>query len=294
VLRFNTAPQHLDAFSEEAIRAANPAFDTPIMNKREVLAMADDARRMPSRESEFRNLVLNQRVEASTPFIKPNLWDQCDAPVESFEGREVFAGLDLSEANDLTALVLICRINNVWNVKPYFWLPQEGIHERSRSDRVPYDTFYEQGFLELTPGNSISYEWVAHRLRKIFEQYSIRKLAFDQWQFRQFRPWLLNAGFSEQMIAERFVEFSQGAKAMAPALRELESAILDQEIAHGANPILRMNFLNAVVDGSDSSVRRLSKKRSTGRIDGAVCLAMAINIAPSAQRVKFDPECLIG
>ena len=59
VVKLYAAPRDLDPFSEEAIRAANPALDT-FMNKREVMAMAADARRMPARENEYRNLVLNQ------------------------------------------------------------------------------------------------------------------------------------------------------------------------------------------------------------------------------------------
>ena len=59
VVKLYAAPPELDPFSEEAIRAANPALDT-FMNKREVLAMAADAARMPARENEYRNLVLNQ------------------------------------------------------------------------------------------------------------------------------------------------------------------------------------------------------------------------------------------
>jgi phage terminase large subunit-like protein len=218
VLRLDTAPMHLDPFSEEAIRYACPALDL-FMNKREVLAMAEDARRMPSRESEFRNLVLNQRVEASSPYVNPRLWNFCNAPVAEFGGRECFGGLDLSEANDLTALCLICRINGIWHVRPTFWLPQEGIHERSRVDRVPYDQWAQEGWLELTPGNSISYEVIARRLRHVFEHYSVRKIAFDRWNFRHLKPWLAQAGFSEQMISERWVEFGQGAQSMSPALR---------------------------------------------------------------------------
>jgi phage terminase large subunit-like protein len=57
VLRMHTAPNELDAFSVEAIRAANPAFDT-FMNQKEVLAMAADAKRMPARQAEYENLVL--------------------------------------------------------------------------------------------------------------------------------------------------------------------------------------------------------------------------------------------
>lgn len=292
VLRLDTAPMHLDPFSEEAIAAACPALNV-FMNKREVLAMAEDARRMPSREAEFRNLVLNQRVEASSPFVKPALWNACNSPVADLEGRECFAGLDLSEANDLTALVLICRIDGIWHVRPVFWLPAEGIHDRARTDRVPYDLWHEQGFLELTPGSSVSYEYVARELRRVFERYSIHKIAFDRWNFRHLRPWLLQAGFSEQMISERWVEFGQGSQSMSPALRELESAILEHEIAHGDHPILKMCAMNAITEGSDSSVRRLSKKRSTGRIDGMVALAMAIGVAP-LRPPKIDIEALIG
>jgi phage terminase large subunit-like protein len=82
VVRLYTAPPELDPFSEEAIRAANPALDA-FMNKREVLAMANEAMRMPSRENEYRNLVLNQRVEASTPFLTAAAWKACgDEPLD--------------------------------------------------------------------------------------------------------------------------------------------------------------------------------------------------------------------
>jgi hypothetical protein len=40
--------------------------------------------------------------------------------------------------------------------------------------------------------------------------------------------------------------------------------------------------------------RKLSKKRSSGRIDGAVALVMAIGVAPVGWKTKFDPFALIG
>jgi len=89
------------------------------------------------------------------------------------------------------------------------------------------------------------------------------------------------------MIVDHWVEFGQGTQSMSPALRELESRILRREIAHGDHPILNMCAANAVIEGNkdgslkkDSSTRKLSKKRSTGRIDGLVALAMAVGIAP--------------
>ena len=61
---------------------------------------------MPARENEYRNLVLNQRVDASTPFLAPDVWMACGGEPRDITGLSVFGGLDLSESGDLTALVL--------------------------------------------------------------------------------------------------------------------------------------------------------------------------------------------
>ena len=55
---------------------------------------------------------------------------------------------------------------------------------------------------------------------------------------------------------------------MSPAMRETESLILERKIRHGNHPALNMCVANAVTEGKDASNRRLSKKRSSGRIDG--------------------------
>lgn len=40
--------------------------------------------------------------------------------------------------------------------------------------------------------------------------------------------------------------------------------------------------------------RKLSKKHSSGRIDGATALAMAIGVAPAAWTAEVDIAALIG
>jgi phage terminase large subunit-like protein len=206
VVKLYSAPTDRDPFVEETIRLANPAFDA-FMNRREVLAMAADAKRMPAREAEYKNLVLNQRIEANNPFISPTVWNACGTPVAPLEGVQVYGGLDLSATMDLTALVLIGRHEGKWHVHPTFWLPFEGLSEKSTADRVPYDLWHSQGHLQATPGRTVSYEFVAHHLRGLFQRYSIEKIGFDRWNMKHLRPWLLRAGFNEQMIDDHFVEF---------------------------------------------------------------------------------------
>jgi phage terminase large subunit-like protein len=294
VLRLNIAPMDVDPFAIETIRLANPAFDV-FMNAEEVTAMADDARRMPTREPEFRNLVLNQRVEASSPFVAPMLWKACGDEPMDLHGREVYCGLDLSATADLTALILIGRdLEGIWHAHSTFWLPGEGLADKSRADRVPYDEWRRTGFLQVTPGASVDYEYVARYLyREVFQQYRVIKIAFDRWNFKHLKPWLTNAGFSEQQITDHFVEFGQGTQSMSPALRELESIILDRRLRHGNHPVLTMCAANAVTEGTDASNRKLSKKRSSGRIDGMVALAMAIGVAPLKSNV-IDVRAMIG
>jgi phage terminase large subunit-like protein len=289
VIRLDTAPMDDDPFDEETIEKANPALHI-FMNRTEVLAMAEDARRLPAREAEFRNLILNQRVEASNPFVTPSVWKACGAPVLPFaSSTPLYGGLDLSSVADLTALVLIGQPDaKKWHVKPTFWLPSEGLIEKSRADRVPYDVWAKQGFLETTEGSSIKYEYVAKLLRDLFTQYNIRKLAFDRWNMAHLKPWLEKAGFSITMIEDRFVEFGQGTQSMSPALRSLEELLRDKQICHGNHPVLTMCAACAVVDGKDDANRKLSKNKSSGRIDGLVALAMAVGVAQQMRPVDVS------
>jgi phage terminase large subunit-like protein len=272
-----TAPMDADPFSEQAIRSANPHYDV-FMNKDEVLRQAKNAKRMPSAEAGYRNLILNQRVEASNPFITRSVWQENGEKPEKLEGLSVYGGLDLSSVSDLTALVLVSTDGDV---HARFWLPGDGIEEKSRSDRVPYDIWAKQGHLLTTPGRSIEYEFVADALRSIFDTCDVKAMAFDRYNMKFLRPWLEKVGFSEEEL-ERFVEFGQGFVSMSPAIRELESKLLQKKLKHGNHPVLTMCAANAVTVNDPAGNRKFTKQKATGRIDGMVALAMAVGVMPDS------------
>jgi phage terminase large subunit-like protein len=289
-----TAPPDADPFDIKTIKLANPALGN-FQNPDEVVQMAADARRMPAREAAYRRLVLNQRVEASSPFITPQQWKACAGAPVDLRGRDVFAGLDLSATQDLTALALIaCDVaSGIWHVQPTFWLPQEGLADKARADRIPYDLWAQQGYLETTPGSSVSYEFVALHLRNVFDQHRVVKVGFDKWNMQFLVPWLLSAGFSEQTIKDTFVSVGQGYASMSPALRDLESIILEKKFRHGDHPVLKMCASNCVIERDSADNRKLSKKRSSGRIDGMVALLNALAVAPLRTAMRFDVEALL-
>ena len=282
-----TAPMDADPFDEATIRLANPAFGD-FQNAAEVMNQAEDARRMPSRESEFRNLILNQRVETHSPYVSHGVWAANNAPPLPFDGP-VYGGLDLSASSDLTALVLVGRSGAASSVRCTFWLPNEGLKQKAEADRAPYDLWRDQGFLETCPGHTVDYEFVAAKLLDVFESHDIRKLAFDRWNFRNLKPWLERAGFSEEQLG-RFVEFGQGMQSMSPALRDLDELLLNERLRHGGHPVLGMCAANAVVKSDTAGNRKLVKTSERRRIDGMIALAMAVStMAESDGPAKLSP-----
>lgn len=268
-----SADETLDPFSEEAIRQAAPHFDV-FMNQQEVRDQADAARRMPSREAAYRNLVLNQRVNASNPFVSRNVWESCggDVDMPTFEGRTVYMGLDLSARNDLTAIVAVARDDaGVWHVHPTFFAPEVGLVERAMRDRTPYDQWANEGHITLTPGASINYEMVARWLVEYAETHEIAAIRFDRWRMD-----VLKAELSRLRVDLPLEEFGQGYKDMTPALDALEAELLNGTIRHGSHPVLTMCAANAVATRDPAGNRKLDKSKATGRIDGMVALAMAL------------------
>lgn len=313
-LRFNYAPDELDPFSVEAIKAANPAFDV-FMNKAEVLDMQEQARRVPVRQAEFENLVLNRRVETKAPFISKATWSKCGYNVIPFrKDTPVFGGLDLSSVADLTAKVYVSPIeadyfegkkedgsdnfvNSMkWNVEADFWLPESGLHDKARMDKVPYVEWHNQGYLKLVPGKTIEYEYVAEQIFQDFKYKNIKKIAFDRYNWKHFKPWLKAVGFKDDEVEgdnSVFVEFGQGYVSMSPALRSIESLILNQKVAHGNNPLLSWCAANAVATNDPAGNRKLDKMKATGRIDGLVAMTMAIAIGETVEiKPKSKPKLI--
>ena len=277
-----TAATALNPFTVQAMRQANPAYGDFLVAA-QVKRMAAEAKRMPTQEAAYRNYVLNQRIETSAPFIARRVWAECSTPPADLAGLRVFGGLDLGEtSNDLTALVWVAEVDGVWQVRPTFWLPEVGLRDKALADRVPYDLWRDQGFLHTTPGKTIDYEYLAAQLFAACGVMDVRKIAYDRWNFNQFKRSLREAGFPEDEVegdAALLEGFGQGYKDMSPALRTLESDLLNARLAHGNHPVLTMCAQHAVVQRDAADNRKLIKRHATERIDGMIALVMARGIA---------------
>lgn len=276
-----------DPFDEETIRSANPAFGD-FLNMKEVKKAAEKARRLPTAEATFRNLHLNQRVNAEAPFVSPSIWKLNGERPKPLDRRKVWMGIDLSTSRDLTFFVSVAEDGGFVDAHSSAWLPEDGIDEKSRADRVPYDVWSEQGHLNTTPGPTIRYQMLAAHLRGVFDNSNVQKVAFDPHKFQILEPLLVQEGFTQDEL-DRFLPVSQTYKFMSPYLNEVEAYLVEGKVRHGMHPVLTMCAANArVKEGRVTGDRLLAKPSDTERIDGMVALslavgAMASDLGPTSQ-----------
>ena len=265
------APPEMDPFSDEALRAANPAFDH-YMNREELRAAAANAKRMPSLEPAYRNLHLNQRIDQSTHFVAPAIWDENGAPPSPLDGATGVAGLDIGMTSDLNAVAVLLTDGSVHT---FCFLPENNLERKSREDHARYVEWARDGYITALPGDAVNLEHVAIFLRELFARMNVRAVAYDPALFKFLRPWLEKAGFSESDLEEKFIAHRQGFYSMHGAIRELETRLLERKLKHGNHPVLRMCAVNAKVITDTSGSRKFAKKTTRGRYDALQALAMA-------------------
>lgn len=236
------------------------------------------AQEVPGYENTFKRLHLNIKTEQDVRWLPMDRWDLCvGEPGETTEaaqrGAECFGGLDLANTRDVAALALVFPAPaGRYAVLPYFWIPEDGAHERERRDRVPYVTWAGQGLVEMTPGNVIDYDRIRARINELGTIFNIREIAVDRWNAQQITTQLQGDGF--QVVA-----FGQGMASMSGPTKELEKLVVAGKLAHGGHPVLRWMASNVCVRSDEAGNLKPNKERSGEKIDGIVATIMALGRA---------------
>ena len=276
-LTLYTAPPEADPWKLATWKLANPALGD-FRSLEDVKRLALLGQRMPASAMSFRNYILNQRVDASAPFLNMMLWEAnstSEYDIRALKGRPCYAGLDLASTKDLTALVLVFadRVGG-FDVVPFCWLPGETLSEREDEDNMPYRVWAQDGDLLLFPGRATDPKTVALKIAELHGLCNIKALAFDRWRIEDIKRELDAIGCRVELIA-----FGQGYKDLSPAVDVMERLVEQGKLRHDNNPVLKMAAANCRVEMDAAGNRKLSKRKSNGRIDPIVATCMAIGIA---------------
>lgn len=284
VCHLYAAPKDANLLDKDSWIAANPALGL-FRSLEDLEEQAKQAARMPTAENTFRNLCLNQRVSTVSPFISREVWESNAGKVLPFGNAPVYGGLDLSARTDLTALVLTAKIAGIWHTVSYFWTPENGLIDRSKRDRQPYDVWARQGYMNTTPGSTVDYEFVAQDIATIVQSLNLQVIAYDRYRID-----MLKKEFERIGVDLPLAMWGQGFKDMTPAIETLEAELLNKRVAHGNHPVLTMCAANAIITGDPAGNRKLDKHKATGRIDGMVAMAMAFGISQKHDNLDDSEE----
>jgi phage terminase large subunit-like protein len=286
VVSLHAAKAGANPFAVKSWKAANPAMGI-FRSRQDVENQAAEAKRLPAREAAFCSLILNQRVSAEESFLTAETWklNQSEPSAEVFARGPCFVGLDLSARQDLTAMAIVAEdAAGKIHVKVHAWTPAGTLMERARRDRAPYDLWVDQGWLRTTPGVSIQWDHLAADIGEILAPVPVDRLLYDRWRIEDLRTELDRQGVELPLEG-----MGQGFRSMGPALEVFTHHALRGDLLCGGNPLLSWAISNACSESDPSGAGKLSKKRSFGRIDPAVALAMAL----AGLKVGLEPTGLI-
>jgi phage terminase large subunit-like protein len=283
VSRLYAAPDGCDLMDRDAWCASNPALGA-FRDEADLETLALRAQQSASFESAFRNLYLNQRVDAVDRAINRADWEACSEHVElgDLKGKRCFAALDLGSTSDLTALSAYWP--EIYASHSWQWVPRERIRERVETDRVPYDAWERDGHIMATPGRARDNKAIIRKLVWLCDTFDVGAVGYDRWRIEDLIKELEDEGLGT--IAEKLVPFGQGFKEMAPAFDDFEAVLIEHKLKHGGSPVMRWQASNLIVQRDEAGNRKPDKRRSFDKIDGVVSLIMAVGVASRSKDEK--------
>ncbi len=243
--------------------------------------LADQVKDAKNRPEAVRNVMtknVDLWVDAERTWILDDVWQKCigtTAPAD-LKGCACWGGLDLSNVSDITAYVLLFHENDRFQLLPRFWVPEEKMLEKVRKENINYDKWVAEGYVTVTPGNVIDYDFVKADILRIVADYDLRTSAYDRWNSSQTIIDLQNEGMECN-------PFGQGYGSMSAPTKEFEKLVLTGKIEHFDNPVLRWMLASTLVKTDPAGNIKPDKEKSTQKIDGIVASIMALGEWMTAQ-----------
>jgi phage terminase large subunit-like protein len=197
--------------------------------------------------------VIARRVD-DAPGVQPDVAQITDADMD---GKEVVHTLNLNFCIELI---------------PYFWLPEETLIDRVRTERIPFDVWERNGHVLMTPGPIVDHDLIYEQFTKqIYPTYKPSTVGYDAHNATQFGAALRDKA---KLSA---VEVPQG-RALSEAYKWFEALVHAKRIRHLGNPVMSWCVSNCEAKYDRYRNVWVEKPSATKRIDGAVAAVEALKL----------------
>jgi phage terminase large subunit-like protein len=272
-----------DPYDEANWIKANPLLGAAVQLD-ELRQYAIEAQNSPSAEGEFKTKRLNLWIGAASAWLNVGQWIACGDDtlrLRDFRGLDCYIGTDLSDKDDITAIVLAAldRGGRLL-LKTWFYLPEEVLTRPGAAEKdqqALYRQWKEAGKLITTPGDFIDHRVIARKISRLKRALAVHKATGDQYVW----PVVASGLNEEHDDGDGFaVVLPKNAKNCSTPAKDLEARVKagPRQLWHDANPVMTWMAGNAVVDRrvDGSILPKKEKPMSPNKIDGIDAAVNAI------------------
>lgn len=267
-----TTDENDDWDDPDSLIKANPNYGVSVFPEF-LQQQLEQAKRSAAKQNAFRTKHLNQWVGARTVWMNMLAWRrQQKADFDPAKLREYpcWIAVDLASKRDIAAVAILWQKDDKYYSHYKFYAPESAIEETDK-----YLAFANDGDLILTPGNMTDYAFIEEEIVKLWKEYDVQDVAFDDWQANY-----LITRLQQQNI--EVINYNQTVKNMSEPMKEVEALVIDGRLFHDGNKCMNwmMGNVTARIDAKDNIYpRKENEKDKNCKIDGPVALIMAMGRA---------------
>lgn len=226
----------------------------------------------PSDEVNVKTKNLNMWCDSSDVWIPDDYILACSRKVDLADfttNDDCFAGIDLSSTSDLTCVSFMIPKDGKFYFKTLYYLPEEALETKKNKEQ--YSEWVRLGFLKLTPGNVVDYDYILDDILSVDKRLYIVKVGYDSWNATQFVINATDKGLPMEPVSQSIGNFNRPTK-------EIERVILSGNVVIDNNPITRFCFRNVVMKLDHNGNTKPSKEYRDKKIDGVISMIEAMGV----------------
>jgi phage terminase large subunit-like protein len=264
-------------------KKANPNFGVSVSTdflKQQLLT----AIQRPEKANIIRCKHLNQWLNVNTAWLDMLKWNACKDETLTFEkvkNLPCVVAMDLASKIDLCSLIFLFFDENKYYAFSENYAPRETVDKKGNEH---YQQWEHEGLLTVTPGAVTDYSYIEDDIVTLCKEFNVESIVYDPFQATYIATRVMNTyGF------QNVVELGATVKNFSEPMKEVEKQIYAENLYHN-NSILDWAMGNVVahVDKKDNIYP--NKERAEDKIDPAVALIMAMNIALRLRNKPQEPE----
>lgn len=198
---------------------------------------------------------------------------QCRIDKFDWNGRDVYVGIDLSQSNDNTSVVMVTRDEYGHLVShPMCFIPIDNKDQKTKEEKCDYQKYIDMSLCIECGTNIIDYGKVEAYIIDTLQQdfgVNILGVGYDRYNAISSVNKLEAAGLD-------CIEVRQHSSVLASPTKLLYEEITTHNFRYVTNPLYEINFVNAVCTYDTNLNRYVHKKKSNGKVDMVVATLNAV------------------